>query len=96
MRTYLVWAALAAVLAGSLALSPKVDATPVPVLRWHSGDHDIYQSSDRNPFSNPHLERIPPGKSLDSVPELGEDPASDPTNPFFLAWLSCLGDLLIR
>jgi hypothetical protein len=67
MRKHLFLLTAVMVLAGFLGSANRVGATQVPALRWDSGDHDIYQTSDRT---------SPSFSSTDNLSSVhGSDPA---------------------
>lgn len=94
MRKHLAWALALAVLAGFLGTADRVEADRVLAVRWNSGDHDIYQTSD-NTYALPSSSEdpAPVRRSLHASPP-SDSPRSDPVETLVVLYLTWFGGLL--
>jgi hypothetical protein len=63
-----LWAVGWIVLVGMLGSTCRVEATRIPAVLWHSGDHDIYQACDRTSPSGSSAEPVSPRVSPSAGP----------------------------
>ena len=97
MRKHVARVVVAAVLVGLLGLPCRVEATRVPALRWQSGDHDIYQTCDRNaPSPTPSQEDSGVRGSVSPISALDSERPSNSTILVLCRTVVWLGDLLMR
>ncbi|GEM_PF-2492181 len=97
MRKNVARVIVAAVLVGLLGLPCRVEATRVPALRWQSGDHDIYQTCDRNAPSPTHPQKDSGAHgSVSPLSALDSERLSNSTILVLCRTVVWFGDLLIR
>lgn len=86
----------ALVLAGVLASTTVVEAIREPAIKWGSGDHDIYQASERGAVPVPSLTESPSCGFPRRIPDSTDRSLSRRRALAIYLWLGCLENLWVR